>query len=33
MTCGVLGALWLLAMVVIGGGAYGGYDHLLTVHF
>jgi hypothetical membrane protein len=28
MTCGVLGALWLLAMVVIGGGAYGGYDHL-----
>jgi hypothetical membrane protein len=24
---GVLGALWLLAMIVIGGAAYPGYDH------
>jgi hypothetical membrane protein len=28
MICGVLGALWLLGMVVLGGATYPGYDHL-----
>lgn len=28
MICAVLGALWLLAMVVIGGAAWDGYDHV-----
>jgi hypothetical membrane protein len=27
MACAVLGALWLLVMVVIGGATYPGYDH------
>jgi hypothetical protein len=28
MLCAVLGALWLLAMVSIGGAAFEGYDHV-----
>jgi len=27
MICGVFGALWLLAMVLIAGAAFEGYDH------
>lgn len=27
MVCGVLGALWLLVMVIAGGAAFPGYDH------
>jgi hypothetical protein len=28
MFCGVLGALWMLAMVIVGGATYPGYSHV-----
>jgi hypothetical protein len=28
MLCGVLGALWLLAMVIVGGATFPGYSHV-----